>query len=155
MIATTLLLAAALLCSPLGSSAQASKPSKAATRRDQKEHEALGERAEKYWRAVRWADPQSASIFIENSNDRVVFQQWLTDQSKDQKITEAKVLQVEVHAEVIKPKDGRMRTGQVTVSIDGFKLPEQVLKQQTLSQAWYRTPSGWFVDWAPPPPPKP
>ena len=131
------------------------KPTKSESRRDQKEHADLGERAEMYWRSVRWADPPNASVFIENPNDRVVFQQWLKAQGKNQKITEAKVLHIEVSKEVRKPKDGRIRTAIVTVSLEGYKLPEQVLKQQTLTQGWYRTEDGWFVDWAPAPPPKP
>ena len=135
--------------------ALAKKPSKQETRRDQKEHADLGERADIYWRSVRWADAPSASVFIENPNDRILFHQWLKTQGNTQKITEAKVLHVNVSKEIRKPKDGRIRTARVTVSIEGYKLTEQVLKEQTLTQDWYRTEAGWFVDWTPPPPPKP
>jgi len=145
-----------IFCLPLTTQpALAKKPTKQETRKSQKEHTELAERAELYWRSVRWADAPNASVFLENPNDRVVFQQWLKGQGSEQKITEAKVLHVDVSNEVRKPKDGRIRTAVVTVSIEGFKLPEQVLKQQTLSQGWYRTNAGWFVDWTPPPPTKP
>lgn len=135
--------------------AWAKSPAKQESRRDQKEQVDLGERAEIYWRSVRWADPQSASVFIENPDDRVVFQQWLKDQGRDQKLTEAKVLNLQVSKEIRKPQDGRIRTAAVIVSVEGYKLPGQVLKQQTVTQRWYRSEAGWFVDWSPPPPPKP
>ena len=135
--------------------ALAKKPTKQETRRDQKEQADLGERAELYWRSVRWDDAPGAAMFIENPSDRVVFHQWLSTQGKDQKITEAKVLHIEVSREIRKPEDGRIRTATATVSIEGYKLPDQVLKRQTLTQGWYRTKAGWFVDWTPPPPAKP
>jgi hypothetical protein len=144
-----------LLSAPLTDTAWAKSPATQASRRDQREQADLGDRAEIYWRSVRWADPQSASVFIENPDDRVVFQQWLKDQGRDQKLTEAKVLHLQVSKEIRKPDDGRIRTATVTVSIEGYKLPGQVLKQQTVTQRWYRSEAGWFVDWSPPPPPKP
>jgi len=151
------LLMIGLAISVLSSTASANKPTKREVRKEQKAQAELSERAEIYWRSVRWARVQDASVFIENPNDRLVFQQWLTDQGKDQKITDAKVLRVQVSKEHLKPKDGRIRTAVVTVTIEGYKLPEQLLKQQTVTQAWYRNKSGWFVDWTPPapPPPKP
>ena len=150
-----ILLLSMLALAPMDGHARKDKPSKQDVRKDQKEHADLGKRAGIYWRSVRWSDATAASVFIENPNDQLVFQQWLDDQAKNQKITDAKVLRIEVSKEERKPKDGRIRTAVVTVSIEGFTLPDQVLKQQTLTQGWYRTATGWFVDWKPPPPPRP
>ncbi len=148
------LLTAMLALAPLHAQA-GKKPSKQDVRKEQKEYAELGKRAGLYWRSVRWGDATAASAFIENPNDQLVFQHWLGDQAKDHKITEAKVLRVEVSKETVKPKNGRIRTAVITVSIEGFKEPEGIVKQQTLRQPWYRSASGWFVDWTPPPPAKP
>ena len=150
-----ILLTALLLLAPASNQAWARKPSKQDVRKQQKEHADLTSRAGIYWRSVRWSDATGASIFIENPDDRLLFQKWLTEQARIQKITDAQVVRVQVSKEYTKPKDGRIRTATVTVSLEGFTMPDQVLKTQVLEQAWYRTSGGWFVNWSPPPPPKP
>jgi len=145
----------AIVLLPLQVHAKDKKPRKHELRKEQKEHTELGKRTGIYWRSVRWKDFSAASIFVENPNDQLMFQQWLDEQSQNHKITDAKVLRIEVSPEKRKPKDGRIRSARVTVAIEGFTLPEQILKKQTLQQHWYQTSAGWFLDWSAPPPSKP
>jgi hypothetical protein len=47
-------------------------------------------------------------------------------------------------------KRGVVREAIVTVQVEGYTLPEQVLTKKLVSQKWYRTLGGWWLVYDPP-----
>jgi hypothetical protein len=41
------------------------------------------------------------------------------------------------------------RTGTVLVKVEGYTLPAQIVRTEEIEQTWFRTPSGWFLQWDP------
>lgn len=127
------------------SKAQLRKQSKA----DAREMEFLQRSANLYWEGVRWNDSEKAANFIEDPGARLEFQAWLDDQGDERKITDVKIIRVNVQA--VNAKDSPInRTAVIKVSAEGYTMPEQVLKKTIETQEWYRTSSGWWLRWTPP-----
>lgn len=103
-----------------------------------------------YWQAVRWADPDRASVFIEDPAQRLLYKEWLEKQSEVRRYEEATVIQAVIGEERDKPVDGRTREAVVFVRARGYELPAQILETWKVRQTWYRTPHGWFVEWEDP-----
>ena len=47
-------------------------------------------------------------------------------------------------------RDGKFREALVTVSVEGYSLPGQVLEKKLVQQRWYRSNAGWWIVWVPP-----
>ena len=142
-----------LFCSsPAVAERAASKRSVNARKKDEREHQHLAKSAEAYWHSVRWNDVELASSFIEEANDRLMFQQHLDDQSRNRKIIEARILRIDVSPEKRKNEvsDGKVREALVTVSVEGYTLPDQVLEKKMIQQRWYRSAAGWWIVWTAP-----
>jgi hypothetical protein len=127
------------------SKAQRRKQSKAESR----DMEMLQRSATLYWEGVRWNDTEKASNFIENPGARLEFQAWLDEQNADHKILDVKIIGVDVQ-NVTDKESPISRTAVIKVASEGYKMPDQVLKKTVEAQQWYRTASGWWVQWAPP-----
>lgn len=159
MIVRTFVIALALaLTVPIAHADRAtSKRSVNARKKDERENEQLAKHAEAYWRSLRWNDVEGASTFIERPDDRLLFQQHLDDEAKRRKVVEARILRIDVSPERRKNEitDGRVREALVTVSIEGYTLPGQVLEKKMIQQRWYRSNAGWWVLWVPPQLPTP
>jgi len=123
-----------------------------ARKKDEREHQQLAKLAEAYWNSVRWNDIELASSFVERPDNRLLYQQHLDDESRQRKIVEARVLRIEVSSEKRKSEvtDGKVREAMVTVSIEGYTMPEQVLEKKMIQQRWYRSTAGWWIAWTPP-----
>lgn len=106
--------------------------------------------AEIYWQSVRWADAERASAFIEDPSQRLLYKEWLEKQSDERRYEEATVIQAVIGDEQDKPVDGRTREAVVFVRARGYELPAQILETWKVRQTWYRTPTGWFVEWEDP-----
>lgn len=115
-----------------------------------KEEANLIRSAEIYWHAVRWADADRASVFIEDASQRLLYKEWLERQADERRYEEATVVQAVIGDELEKPVDGRSREAVVFVRARGYELPEQILETWKVRQTWYRTPTGWFVEWEDP-----
>ena len=115
-----------------------------------KEESNLLRSAEIYWHSVRWADAERASVFIEDPSQRLLFKEWLERQADERRYEEATVVQAVIGAEKDKPVDGRTREAVVFVRTRGYELPAQILQTWKVRQTWYRTTTGWFVEWEDP-----
>ena len=121
-----------------------------AIRQDDQEQTLLQESARLYWEGVRWEVPEQSVTFIAE-DDQALFQARIADQRKEERITEALILKAtleEVPPETTASSDV-WRTGTVLVRLEGYTLPAQILLTEELTQSWYRTPSGWVLDWDP------
>lgn len=114
---------------------------------DAREQAALGARAEKYWRAARWADATEASAFVADSGERIAFEALMEERWKDHRLTEATVLRVALEP----PTVGAPREATVTVKTQGYDLPEQVLRTEMVTQRWFRAATDWYLVWPEPP----
>jgi hypothetical protein len=128
-----------------------------ARKKDERENQQLAKSAEAYWRSVRWNDVEGASSFVERPDDRLMYQQHLDDEASRRKVIEARVLRIEVSPERRKNEitDGKVREAKVTVSVEGYTLPGQVLEKKMIQQQWYRSTAGWWIVWVAPELPQP
>jgi len=121
-----------------------------ALRQEDQERELLSASARQYWDGVRWeVDDQSADFIVED--DRALFRTRIDEQRKSERLIETTILKVsldEVDAEQT-ATTGTWRTGTVLVQLEGYTLPAQIVRTEEVSQAWFRTMDGWFVDWDP------
>ena len=154
-----LTLLAALFLSGLIPSADAGPRSAEAKERKQKrrgnpkkqakELELLQRCATQYWEGVRWNDTERSASFIEDSNDRMEFQQWLEDQIEGQKIMESTVIRVDVEP-VPDKKSPITSTAYLSIAMKGYTMPEQILKKEIVQQEWYLNANGWWLKWESP-----
>jgi hypothetical protein len=154
MILRTLLIATCCLTLSLPAQADraTNKRSVNARKKDEREHSALAKSAETYWRNLRWNDVEGAALFVEHANDRLLYQTLLDTEITTKKIIEARVLRVDVSPEKRRDEitDGKMREALVTVSVEGYTLPGQVLEKKLVEQRWYRSNAGWWIVWTAP-----
>ncbi|MEL6346913.1 MAG: hypothetical protein AAFV53_27620 [Myxococcota bacterium] len=122
-----------------------------ALRDDAHEREWLATSARLYWQGLRWSDVDRAANFIESDLDRAAFRAHLDDQLQQQRVIDATVLQVQISEDPERTKGDPWRTGAVKVRVEGYTLPAQVVQIDDIQQAWYRTPTGWWLTWSPPP----
>ena len=114
-----------------------------------KELDLLQRCATQYWEGVRWNDTERSASFIEDSNDRMEFQQWLEDQIEGQKIMESTVIRVDVEP-VADKKSPITSTAHLSVAMKGYTMPDQILKKEVVQQEWYLNASGWWLKWESP-----
>ncbi len=112
-----------------------------------KDHELLLRSANMYWEAVRWADGERAGMFIENTQERVIFMDWMQDERSRYRYEDIVVIQVQMGPKLDPPVDGKRREATVWARTSGYALPEQILETDRIRQGWYRTDQGWFVAW--------
>ena len=138
----------------LGLAGPACAPDRQALKGEDQERMELESRASSYWMAVRWADAEAASAFVEPADQREQFHLWLQDQLDLQRITDATVVRVDVAERDPAPTQPRadgepLLTAQVTVRTEGYRVSDQRVRKEDLSQSWYRTEDGWYVQWTP------
>ncbi len=102
-----------------------------------------------YWEAVRWGDGSKAASFLEDPDQRLLYEAWLEDQKETTRYLEIQVLQVKLHAEEVDPPPNRLRIATAHIRVKSYALPAQVLESKTLQQLWYKSPNGWWIDWEP------
>lgn len=121
-----------------------------ALRQEDQERELLSSSARQYWDGVRWdVDDQSADFIVED--DRALFRTRIAEQRKGERLIETTILKVtleDVPADQT-ASTGTWRTGTVLVQLEGYTLPAQIVRTEELSQEWFRTMDGWFLDWDP------
>lgn len=134
---------------PVVSSCGASNPKRVANLGTvDKEQDLLSSSADLYWEAYRWADGDRAGAFIEDSQVRVLYLDWLAEHSEGHKVESAKVLQVLLDPEIKVEPGQPLRTATVYVRVKGYSYPAQILESERVKQRWYRSVNGWFVEWA-------
>jgi len=139
----------------LSANAMAAKNAKQAPRgkhlkQEKKEIQLLQRSTELYWDGVRWNNAERSSAFIENPTTRMAFQQWLETRFSTQRVMNARVLRVDVGPPLGKEAT-EARKARITVAVEGYTLPEQVVKNETVVQLWYRSLTGWWLEWSPEP----
>ena len=117
-------------------------------KQEKKEIQLLQRSTDLYWDGVRWNNAERSSAFIENPTTRMAFQQWLETRFSTQRVMNARVLRVDVGPPLGKDAT-EARKARITVAIEGYTLPEQVVKNETVVQLWYRSLTGWWLDWSP------
>ena len=127
------------------SKAQRRKQSKAEAR----DIELLQRSANLYWEGVRWNDSEKSSNFIEDPSKRLTFQAWFDNQVEDRKLLEAKVIGVDVR-QVQDRNEMVTRTAILKIATEGYTIPDQILKKGVETQNWYRSSSGWWLEWTAP-----
>ena len=110
----------------------------------------LAKSAQLYWDGVRWGDHERATTFIQDSGLQVRFRYWLEDEREEYRISDVDLMQIELGPELDIPVNGHERTAKVHLRVEGYTFPAQVVKKENVTQTWYRTPTGWFVEWDPP-----
>ena len=133
---------------PAMSRAQQRKQSKAEAR----DLSLLQRSATLYWEGVRWNDSDKAGKFIEHPGARLEFEAWLDERNSERKIIDIKIIGVSLDS-VAEKGSAVGRVAELRVSVEGYTMPDQVLKKTVEQQRWYRTVNGWWVEWAPPEPP--
>ena len=118
-------------------------------KKEAKELELLQRSATLYWEGVRWNDIEKSAAFIENGNDRMEFQQWLEEKIEGHKILEARVIRVDVE-EIENRKSEITKIANLSVSMQAYTMPAQVLKKEIFHQRWYRKQTGWWLEWESP-----
>lgn len=118
-----------------------------ALRKEKRESEFLQRSVDVYWRALRWSDIDTAKAFVEGAEVRVAFDEWANEQKESQKITDIEVLNLDLGPELEEPRNGRVREATVRIRTEGYEMPEQIVREDTFDQMWYRTPTGWYVEW--------
>ena len=127
------------------SKAQRRKQSKAEAR----DIELLQRSANLYWEGVRWNDSEKASNFIEDPSKRLTFQAWFDTQSEGRKLLEAKIIGVDIK-QVQDRSQMVTRTATIQIATEGYTIPDQILKKGVDKQIWYRSASGWWLEWQAP-----
>jgi len=112
--------------------------------------ELVQDSARLYWDAVRWGDGSKAASFLEDPDQRLLFEAWLDDQKDAVRYMEVQVLQVQLHPEEEPPDTDRVRVATAHIRVKSYALPGQVLESQTLKQEWYKSSDGWWIDWEAP-----
>ena len=112
--------------------------------------ELVQDSARLYWDAVRWGDRSKAASFLEDPDQRLLFEAWLDDQKDAVRYMEVLVLQVQLHPEEEPPDTDRVRVATAHIRVKSYALPGQVLESQTLKQEWYKSSDGWWIDWEAP-----
>ena len=118
-------------------------------KKEAKELELLQRSATLYWEGVRWNDIEKSANFIENGNDRMEFQQWLEEKIEGHKIMEARVIRVDVEP-IYERKSEITKIANLSVAMQSYKMPEQVLTKEVFHQRWYRKQTGWWLEWVSP-----
>lgn len=121
---------------------------KLATRGDDKELADLSTRTEQFWRSMQWQDPAGAAPFIEEDAQR---RRWLLEVERlnlEVRITDASLVDLQLGPVLEDPPEGRVREASVLVRTEGYTMPAQVVRRETVTQAWYRSEDGWFLDWS-------
>jgi hypothetical protein len=117
---------------------------------ENKEMELLSKSTEIYWKAMRWQSVEDASEFIEDPSIRLEYQQWLNTHFSVSRTAEASVMRIEVGPPT-NEETKVARTAKVTINVQGYTLPDQILKTDVVQQLWYRSTAGWWLQWTPPP----
>ena len=121
-----------------------------AIKADAHDPELLADSVRLHWEGVRWGDPEKAAKFIENRNVRTAYKDWLHNKAKSHKFVDVKVMAMDLGPEIDPPVNGRSRTADVRVMVEGYTFPQQVLEELTVNQHWYRNTHGWWLEWAAP-----
>jgi hypothetical protein len=122
-------------------------PDLQAIRQEDQERDKLAESATKYWDGVRWEVDDQSAMFID-ADDRALFRSRIEQQRKTERLVDVAVLQVTLDPQPEQHTD-TWRTGTVLVKVEGYTLPAQIVRTEEVSQTWVRTPTGWFLQWAP------
>jgi hypothetical protein len=118
-------------------------------KKEAKELELLQRSATLYWEGVRWNDTEKSAEFIENANDRMEFSQWLEAKLEGHQVMDAKVIRVDVTL-VEDKKAAITKIAHISVAMQAYTVPDQVLKKETFHQRWYRNGAGWWLEWKSP-----
>jgi hypothetical protein len=121
-----------------------------AIKTDAHDPELLSDSVRLHWEGVRWGDPEKAAKFIENGATRTAYKHWLHTQAKSHKFVDVKVMAMDLGPELDPPMDGRSRTADVRVLVEGYTFPQQVLEELNITQRWYRNTHGWWLEWEAP-----
>lgn len=121
---------------------------KLATRGDDKELADLSARTEQFWRSMQWQDPAGAAPFLEEDGQR---RRWLLEVERlnqEVRITDASLVDLQLQPAADDPPADRAREAIVLVRTEGYTMPAQIVRRETVQQTWYRSADGWFLDWS-------
>ena len=109
--------------------------------------ELVKDSARLYWDAVRWGDGSKAASFLEDPDERLLYEAWLEDQKESIRYEDVMVLQVKMVPEPEEPQADRLKEATAHIRVKRYQLPAQVLESETLQQEWYKSATGWWIDW--------
>lgn len=130
-----------LLLAPPVHAASAKRDAKREARVVKRDTRAVTEAAEVFWSALRWQDLGTAAAFLENVDDRV---SWTTSMATARQYRSAVVLTVQVGPQ-LQQTNGIHREAVVVVRTETIGN-DQVLRTDVVTQTWYKTDDGWFVE---------
>lgn len=120
---------------------------KLAQRSEDKELADLSSRTELFWRAIKWQDASAAAAFIEGDSARRMWSIEAERFGQETRVTDAALVNMELGELIAEPTDGYTRAATVLVRTEGYALPAQIVKRETVAQTWIRTEEGWYFDW--------
>lgn len=141
---THLALTLALLLAPIPTGCAHDKQ---ALRTEDKEKADLSARSELFWRSLRWQDVDGAATFIEDDEQRRSWKMVMETEAQAVRWMDASLLDLSLGPVNEDPDANRLRQATVRVRTESYTLPAQVLRRDVVSQTWYRSRDGWFLDW--------
>jgi hypothetical protein len=130
-----------LLLAPSAHAASEKREAKREARTVKRETRNVTEAAEMFWRSLRWQDLSAAAAFLEHPDNRIT---WTTSMATAEQYRSASVLTVQVGPE-LDEGDGIEREAVVVVRTEAIGS-DQVLRTTVLTQDWYKTEAGWFIE---------
>jgi hypothetical protein len=117
------------------------------------DQQALAVAVDTYWKAARWGDTGTLSMYLLEPTDRLAVARVIG--TPQLRVTDVGVLQAVVGAELVAPRDRdrkdrtqRWREGTALVRVEAFALASDRLASETVEQHWFRDARGWHVDTA-------
>ncbi|MFZ5479891.1 MAG: hypothetical protein ACOZNI_24215 [Myxococcota bacterium] len=117
---------------------------KRATFKEKRDRVALAEAVQAYWDAVRWSDAGRATPFLETPEERLALGRVIA--SPTARISDVKVVQVEVGAELPEERLPERREGVALVRVEVYDVAGTRLTVETVEQSWVKRGPVWFVD---------
>jgi hypothetical protein len=108
-------------------------------RKREMQRKVLTERAMDYWNAVRWQNWDEASVFLEESENQLLY---LRDKTRDDvkfpTMDDVQIDYIFVDGETFKKAE-------VRASWTEFKPPNRMAEEKQTSQSWYKNHAFWWV----------
>ncbi len=125
-------------------------PPKAVVTPDSRDRALLEMAVHVHWQGIRWNDPARACAALEDDEARLAYRRWMREEWDRRRVVDFSIADVELGPQGPADERGRVRTAEVRLQVEGYGMPEQVVRDEEVVESWYRTADGWWLDWTPP-----
>ncbi len=120
---------------------------KQALRTESQEKAALSSASEDFWRYLRWQDVDSAATLIEDEDVRHDWKLRMADEAQSLRISDVSLVDLSLGERSEDSQAEHLQEARVSVRVESYTMPAQTVQVQTLTQTWYRSHDGWFLQW--------